>query len=132
MVVSSARLFPSSRGALSLVGFFATIILYLVRINMSIAIVCMTIDEEDAGEAVNATLNVTAYQAHSYDVTRQNTDWSPGILAYDTDASIQPVLDVTKNAQTCPGEVEPDERYEEVTFVYNRVLNVVMTSNLHA
>ena len=129
MVVSSARLFPSSRGALSLVGFFATIILYLVRINMSIAIVCMTIDEEDAGEAVNATLNVTAYQAHSYDVTGQYTDWSPSILAYDTDVSKQPVLDVSNDAETCPGEAEPDEHYEEVNFVYNYyVLNVVNDS----
>ena len=79
----------------------------------------MTIDEEDAGEAVNGTLNVTAYQAHSYDVTRQYMDWSPDILAYDTDASKQPVLDVSNDVEMCPGEAEPDEHYEEVNFVYN-------------
>ena len=114
MVVSSARLFPSSRGALSLVGFFATIILYLVRINMSIAIVCMTIDEEDAGEAVNATLNVTA----SYDRygNGRHTKWSPGMWAYDTHAWTQRSHDVMNDDEdACPGEAESDEEFEEVT-----------------
>ena len=47
------RMFPSARGSLTIVGFFATLVLYLVRINMSIAIVCMTIDEVET--EVNAT-----------------------------------------------------------------------------
>ena len=113
-VVLSARLFPSSRGALSLVGFFATIILYLVCMNIGIAIVCMTIDEEDAGEAVNGTLNGTNYYARYDD--RMNNKWSPGMWAYDTHAWTQRSHDVMNDDEdACPGEAESDEEFEEVT-----------------
>ena len=74
----------------------------------------MTIDEEDAGEAVNGTLNGTNYYARYDD--RMNNKWSPGMWAYDTHAWTQRSHDVMNDdAKACPGEGESDEELEEVT-----------------
>ena len=102
-------MFPSARGSLTIVGFFATLVLYLVRINMSIAIVCMTIDEvETEVNATNTTsepLGLThARWSDKYMWTYDRKSWSDRAHAYSFAA----------DEEVCPGEAEEDEQYEEV------------------
>ena len=103
-------MFPSARGSLTLVGFFATLVLYLVRINMSIAIVCMTIDEVET--EVNATNTTSeplgsthARWSDKYMWTYDRKSWTERARAFSF---------AEDNVEVCPGEAEEDEKYEEV------------------
>ena len=104
-------MFPSARGSLTIVGFFATLVLYLVRINMSIAIVCMTIDEE-------TTVNGTNVTTASYDMSHAHAQWSDKYMwTYDRKSWSERARAFSfaeDNVEVCPGEAEEDEQYEEV------------------
>lgn len=65
------RLFPSTRGSLALVGFLGGIILILMRVNLSVAIVCMTIDEENVEN--NSTTEIPPIQFYQENRKREQS-----------------------------------------------------------
>ena len=54
----SDRILPSHRLAIASLGFMATLVLYMNRVNMGIALVCMTEGSEDPNG--NSSTNVTS------------------------------------------------------------------------
>ncbi len=57
--VHPARIFPSSRFALATMQFCGTLCLYLMRSNLSVALVCMTSDPDDNNTDVTPNFTST-------------------------------------------------------------------------
>ena len=58
----AARLFPSCRATLCIMGFFGSMFINLMRNNLSVGIVCMTIDPEDTTTGNDTSQNSSIHQ----------------------------------------------------------------------
>ena len=62
----SAQLFPSCRATLGIMGSFGSLFINLLRNNLSVGIVCMTIDPEDTTTGGNDTSQNTSFYQKSW------------------------------------------------------------------
>ena len=90
----SGRLFPSCRLTLGVMGLFGSLFINLMRNNLSVGIVCMTIDDDDTDQ------NATSKQNPWVSILFPNYRRSRHSLLNEED-------------EICPGEVS-SEGYGEV------------------
>ncbi len=66
-----ARLFPSTRFTLATMDFLATLCLYLMRANLSVALVCMTEGDEKDNDTASDNYTTTPYNDEEYIIIEQ-------------------------------------------------------------
>ena len=93
-------MFPSARFSLGLVGFLGSIVLYLMRVNVSIALICMTIDENTGGNVTTQSpqADVSLTESRSYMWAYLDSNWRGRHTFADR-----------RNDEQCPGEGGGDD-----------------------